>query len=261
MNPTSLPGISFDQKQYTPAQLFDLFGQIEALFPAALKAAAGDATLRQVTRNFSTARTMVGKCLGRPTSSPSTEAIQAADEERDNLWMGLNAEIEAKLRLRDPNRRAAAERLNRLIAEQFDRQLHRLSLEENTAALERFFTALDASKESQGDLALLGLAIDWYMPLKQAHQAFVQAVAAARLSAASQEELVQTRIACARVSRKLRLLIDLCEDHAEEGHEAYIQLHAQIETVIGAVRSKAQAGETRARQKKAKKPAEDGLVS
>ena len=110
--PIALPSISFDQKLFTSAQMFDLFGQIEALFPAALTATGEDATLRQVTGHFSGALQTVGKCLGRTATSAATEAIQAADLERDNLWMGLNGEIEAKLRLRDPNRRAAAERLN-----------------------------------------------------------------------------------------------------------------------------------------------------
>ena len=121
---------------------------------------------------------------------------------------------------------------------------------------------LDASKESQGDLALLGLAIDWYMPLKEAQQAYKKTVADARLTEATKEELTQTRVACARVARKLRLIIDLCEDHAEEGHQEYIQLHAQIDAVIANLRSKAQASETRSRKKKAKAAgAAEGLAS
>jgi len=165
--------------------------------------------------------------------------------------MGLNGEIEAKLRLTDPNRRAAAQRLHSLIAERFDRSLHRLSLEENSAALDQFFAVLDGNKESQGDLALLGLAIDWYVPLKAAHERFKKAVADATASAAGLEDLPLTRSSCARAARKLRLIIDLCEDHAEENHAAAIALHRQIGETIAVVRAKARAAGTRVRNKKA----------
>jgi hypothetical protein len=250
MDTSRLAPISFNQLQYSSDQLFDLYGQLRTLLAAA-PVLVSDDTFRQVTDHFNAAHDTLGKCLGRTSGKSSTAVIQAADEERDNLWIGLNGEIEAKLRLMDPNRRAAAQRLHQLITARFDRALYRLSLEENSTALEQFFATLDGSKESQGDLALLGLAIDWYMPLKAAHERFKQILASANASEASRESLPLTREASGRAARKLRLIIDLCEDHAEENHTPYIALHRGIAEIIANVRVKAQAAETREKKKKA----------
>ena len=249
MKTSPLQPILFNQLQYTSEQLFDVYAQLRTLWEKS-PIVAQDAMLRQVTGHFNEAHDTLGKCLGRIPNKPGTEAIRAADEERDNLWMGLNGEISAKVRLSDPNRRAAAERLNKLISERFDRTLHRLDLEENSTALEQFFATIDGSKESQGDLALLGLAIDWYVPLKAAQERFRNLVASSKEDAVNRETLPQSRVASQQAARKLRLIIDLCEDHAEEGREAYIQLHRSIEEIISGVRTKAKATETRDRKKR-----------
>ena len=112
-------------------------------------------------------------------------------------------------------------------------------------------------KQAQGDLALLGLAIDWYVPLKAAQEELKKVVTKANLTEANREELARTRTTCLRAAKKLRLIIDLCEDAAEDGDANAIQLHEQIEQVISKVREKAQSKETRNRNKKTKAFAKD----
>jgi len=74
----------------------------------------------------------------------------------------------------------------------------------------------------------------------------------ASLTETNREELARTRIACLRAAKKLRLIIDLCEDATEDRDANAIQLHEQIEQVISKVREKAQSKETRNRYKKTK---------
>jgi len=108
MNATTLPGIAFDQRQYTPAEMFDLFGQIEALFPAALTAAAGDATLRQVTFPFFCGPGHRRQMFGTDRIQPIHRCDPSGGSGTGQSLDGIEREIEAKLRLRDLNWRAAA---------------------------------------------------------------------------------------------------------------------------------------------------------
>ncbi len=238
MKTHSLDRIQFSPSRFTADQLYDGFGELhEAMTKAGLP--AEDRTTHQAIEHFGEARIDLGSTIGRTTASEFTPKLKQWDETRNDLWIGLTGAAEANLRSPKNDRRAAAERLVEVFQEgDFDRALYTASYREKASQLERIFALIDESEEIQRDLALLRFTEDWIEPLREAHGKFVEVFRAANKAEAEAGETVYRRDAVRWGTEKLRLVIEICEDYAEEGAEPYIALHRHIAEIISSFRPK-----------------------
>ena len=155
----------------------------------------------------------------------SADEIAMADSTRDDLFIGLKANISSyKYHPEEGKRNAANELLAALPPG--GKSITGLSYKIQTAALEKLFNDIDSNHT--GDLTTLALN-DWYGQLKQAQADFEQKLAEYTLQKADKDALSTATNLRPALIEELRKLLAYIPVQAEiTGDESLIQLTEQL---------------------------------
>lgn len=224
----------FNHRNYRSDQLYQFSDEIRSVLAAAVPE-TNELLHRQVGK-FSTAVSAVGLALGRELGSTFTADRNAIDATRDDLFMGFTNQIDSYLRSLNAAKKQAAELLDAAIGRRDEgRALHSLPQASNTAQLKLLFADIDGSADLTAAIATLGLAADWYDPLKQANADYEAKVIAESADEAASDETPLLKPAKFLLQERLLRILNNLEDYAEDSVQPYTDLYEQVTHLIPGV--------------------------
>ncbi len=145
--------------------------------------------------------------LSRDYIDPFTTKVSDADRERDLRFVGLKSYLEACCFRKESGWKEAAQQIQSVI-ERYGKDLYRLPLPEESAALQNLFT--DLGKEPLKSACNTLLANPWLDELKEAQSAFEALVKERHKQELSNDKtLLETRRPLVKATRNLLKMVEL----------------------------------------------------
>ena len=215
---------------------------------------ANDGYHRELATDLAGQSAVLGRILGQDPSNEFSILKRQLDDERDVLYTGLAQSIRSAQRHPSLAKATSAKNLSALL-DRRQASLHRLSDDENTAELLLLCADLD-TKAAQADLATLDL-LDWYSKIKTVNREFEEAVLEEAQGAVPEEEqLPPLTLVKKKLATILRLLLQGIAYQAGNQRAPYVELAAQLDEALAAIRSVS----TRRTNRKAKAKSKKGVA-
>ena len=223
---------TFSFRDFTNEQLFSTgkkSGELLVSLPES------DGYHRQLAIDLSEEVSLLERILGYEAANEFTFLKRQLDDERDNLYAGLAESIRSARRHPVAAKSEAALRLTTIL-DRRQPSLHRLSDDENTAELTLLLTDF-AKPEAQADLGSLGLT-EWCAKLQVTTGEFVEAVLEeTRSASANLEKLPSITTVKRNLGTILRMLLQGIAYQAGKQRAPYVELAAQLDEALAAIRS------------------------